>query len=190
MVFGSRRRTAIHCPAVDCIAINEREQGLQWQIGISAALHRPAARQRFACKPGEGADDPPRKQIDHDRQIQEPLMRADVSDIARHCSRTNGAQWLAPELIGGIRCPAVVCLQTTRGDIELSVQGIVGYDSRAATVRAGLLFVTNLGPDARQTCQTPRPVGADVFAEITQIIMQLAPLGRFLRNRLPGNGYP
>ena len=92
-------------------------------------------------------------------------MRADVSDISD------------PELIRGV-------------DIELSVQGIVGHDSRAATVGARLLFVTNLGPYARQTGQTPSPIGADVFAEITQIVMQLVPLGRLPRNRLPGNGYP
>ena len=66
-----------------------------------------------------------------------------------------------PELIRGI-------------DIELSVQGVVGHDSRAATIRAGLLFVTNLGPYPCQTGQAPSPVGADVLPEITQIVMQLA----------------
>ena len=83
----------------------------------------------------------------------------------------------------------MVCLQTMRGDIEFPVQSIVGHDSRAATVRAGLPFITNLGPYARQTSQTPSPVGADVFAEVAQIIVQLAPLGRLQGNRLPGNGY-
>jgi hypothetical protein len=74
--------------------------------------------------------------------------------------------------------------------VELPIQGIVRHDSRAAIIRSELLFVTNLGRYARQTGQTPRPVRADVFAKIAQIVMQLAPLGRFLRNRLPGNGYP
>ena len=31
-------------------------------------------------------------------------------------------------------------------DIELSVQGVVGHDCRAAAIRTRLLFVTNLGP--------------------------------------------
>lgn len=66
-----------------------------------------------------------------------------------------------PELVGGI-------------NIKLPVQGIVGHDSRTATIRAGLLFVTNLGPYARQTGQTPRPIGADVFTKVARIIMQLA----------------
>ena len=38
-----------------------------------------------------------------------------------------------------------------RIDVELSVQGIIGHDRRAATIRAGLLFVTNLGS---YPCQT------------------------------------
>ena len=104
-------------------------------------------------------------------------MRADIRDVARHCSRTNGAQWLAPELVRRIA-------------IKLPVQGVAGDDGRVATIRAGLLFVTNPGPYARQTGQAPSPVGADVAAETAQIIMQLAPFGRLLRNRLPGNGYP
>ena len=70
-------------------------------------------------------------------------------------------QWLAPELV-------------RRVDIKLPVQGIVRHDGRASAIGAGLLFVTNLGPYARQSCQPPSPVGADVFAEITQIIVQLA----------------
>ena len=53
-------------------------------------------------------------------------MGADVGDIGD------------PELVGGI-------------DIELSVQSIVRHDSRAATIRTRLLFVTNLGP---YPCQT------------------------------------
>ena len=66
-----------------------------------------------------------------------------------------------PELIRGI-------------DIELSVQGVVGYDSRAATIRAGLLFVTNLGPYACQTRKAPNPVWADVLTRIAKIVVQLA----------------
>jgi hypothetical protein len=42
---------------------DSHQQGLQRQIGIGPALHRPAARQRFACKPQEGANDAPRKQV-------------------------------------------------------------------------------------------------------------------------------
>jgi hypothetical protein len=53
---------------------------------------------------------------------------ADVSDV---CD---------PELVWCIRCPAGDCLQSKRGDIKLPVQGIVGHDSGAATIRAGLLF--------------------------------------------------
>src|SRR3990167_2404930 len=41
------------------------EQGLQRQVCIGATLHRPT-------------DHAPRKQINHDRQIQEPLVGADV----------------------------------------------------------------------------------------------------------------
>ena len=58
--------------------------------------------------------------------------------------------------------------------VKLPVQGVIGHDSRAATVRARPFFVTNLGPYARHTGQTPRSVGADVFADIAQIIMQFA----------------
>ena len=76
-------------------------------------------------------------------------MRADICDVSD------------PELIRGIH-------------IELPVQRIVGHNGGAATVRAGLLFVTNLGPYARQTCQAPSPVGADVLAHTAQIIVQLA----------------
>ena len=89
----------------------------------------------------------PGKQIDHDGKIQEAFVGADVGDVGD------------PELIGRI-------------DIEFPVQSIVGHDSRAATVGAGLLFVTNLGPYPRQTRQTPSPVGADVFAQVAQIIVQ------------------
>lgn len=48
-------------------------------------------------------------------------MGADVGDI---CD---------PELVWGI-------------NIELPIQGIVRHDSRAASIRAGLLFLANLGP--------------------------------------------
>jgi hypothetical protein len=92
-------------------------------------------------------------------------MRADMLDVSD------------PELVQCIRCPLVVCLQATRGDIELSVQGIVGNDSRAATIRAQLLFVTNMGPYACQTGKVPNPVGADVVSHVAQIIVQLAPYG-------------
>lgn len=68
------------------------QQGLQWQIGIGAALHRPA-------------NNAPRKQIDNDSKIKEPLVGADVSNI---CD---------PELIQGIH-------------IELSVQGIISHNNR------------------------------------------------------------
>jgi hypothetical protein len=48
------------------------------------------------------------------------------------------------------------------------------HDGGAATaVRAGPFFATKLGLYAQQTGQTPRPVGADVFAKIAHIIMQL-----------------
>ena len=72
--------------------------------------------------------------------------------------------------IGDVGDPELV-----RGNhIELSIECIFCHGSRAATIGTRLLFVTNLGPYARQTGQTPRPVWADVFAEIAQIIMQLA----------------
>ncbi len=48
---------------------DRHQKGLQRQIGIGAALYRPA-------------DDPPGKQIDHDGQIQKILMRADVGDVS------------------------------------------------------------------------------------------------------------
>ena len=74
-------------------------------------------------------DHPPRKQVNYDRQIQEPFKRADVGGVARPCPRTNGGLCLAPELVRGI-------------DIELPFQGIVGHDSWAAT-----LGVDRLGAD-------------------------------------------
>ena len=144
------------------------EQGLQRQVGMRAALHRPAARQRFACKPREGANDTPRKQIDHDCQIQETPVRADISDIGD------------PKLVGGIH-------------VELPVQRIVRHDSRTATIRARLLFITNLGPYARQSGQAPSPIGTDVFAEIAQIVMQLAvslDLATLLPSCLDKHGLP
>jgi hypothetical protein len=97
-------------------------------------LHGLAVRQRFNCKPREGANSTPRKQIDHDDKIQEAFVDADVGDVARHCSRINREQGLAPELVWGI-------------DIELPVQSFVNNDRRAASISTGLLFVTNLGPD-------------------------------------------
>ena len=135
---------------------------------MGAALHRPAARQRFACKPREGANDTPRKQIDHDCQIQETPVRADISDIGD------------PKLVGGIH-------------VELPVQSIVRHDSRTATIRARLLFITNLGPYARQSGQAPSPIGTDVFAEIAQIVMQLAvslDLATLLPSCLDKHGLP
>lgn len=86
-------------------------------------------------------------------------MTADIGDVGD------------PKLIRGIRCPAIDCLQSTRGNTELPVHSIVGHNNRGATLRAGLLFVTNLGPNARQT---PSPVGADVLAQVTPIILHLA----------------
>ena len=83
----------------------------------------------------------------------------------------------------------IACNQR-EGGVKLPVQSIVRHDSRTATIRAGLLFVANLGPYTRQSDQPARAVGADVLAEVAQIIMQLAPLGRLRCNRLPGNGYP
>jgi hypothetical protein len=77
--------------------------------------------------------------------------------------------------------------------IELPVQGIVRHHTGAATIRARLLFVTNLGPYARQSCQTPSSVGADVFAEIAQVIVQLAvsvDLATFLPSRFDELGLP
>ena len=94
-------------------APNGHQQGLQREICIGAALHRPT-------------DHPPRKQVDHDRQIQEPLVGADVGNVGD------------PELVRRI-------------DIERPVQGIVRHDSGAATVRSGPFFVTNLSPYACQT---------------------------------------
>jgi hypothetical protein len=44
------------------------EQSLQRQVGVAAALHRPP-------------NDASGKQIDHDSQIQAPLMGADVGDV-------------------------------------------------------------------------------------------------------------
>jgi len=76
-------------------------------------------------------------------------VRADVSDIGD------------PELVRGI-------------DIELPVQGIVGHDSGVTTIGTWLLFVTDLGPCPGQTCQTPNPIGANIFADVAQIVMQLA----------------
>lgn len=57
----------------------------------------------------------PGKQIDDNCEIKEALVGADVGDI---CD---------PELVRSV-------------DIELSVQGVVGHDRRAATIRAGLLL--------------------------------------------------
>ncbi len=66
-----------------------------------------------------------RRNHDH-RKIQEPLMCADVGDI---CD---------PELVRSIH-------------IELSILGVICHEGRAASIRAWLLFVTNLRPYARQT---------------------------------------
>lgn len=57
--------------------------------------------------------------------------------------------------------------------LELPVHGIVRHTRRAATIEAGLLLITNLGPCARQSGHAPSLVGADVFARIAQIVMQL-----------------
>ena len=95
-------------------------------------------------------------------------MRADIRDVGD------------PELVGGI-------------DIELTVQGVVGHDSRATAIRAGLLFVTNLGPYTRQSGQPPRAVGADVFAEVAQIIVQFTvsvDLATLLPSRFDKLGLP
>ena len=53
------------------------EQGLQRQVRIGPALHRPT-------------DHPPGKQIDDDGQIQKPFVGADVGDIGD------------PKLVGGL----------------------------------------------------------------------------------------
>jgi hypothetical protein len=90
--------------------------------------------------------------------IMEPL-HGRVFDCCFHCST---------------RCPAGDCLQSTRGDIELPVQGIVGHDSGAATIRSGLLFGANPGPYARQTGQAPKPIWADVCAKIAQVVVEFA----------------
>ena len=76
-------------------------------------------------------------------------MGADVGDICY------------PELVRGIH-------------VEFPIQGIICDDGGAAAIRSGPLFVTNLGPYARQSCQPPSPVRADVFAQIAQIVVQLA----------------
>ena len=110
------------------------------------------------CPPCEA----PGKQINHDSTIQEPIRGADVGDAGN------------PELVRRI-------------NITPAVQSLVGHDSRTATVRAGLLFVTDQGSYARQTCRTPSPVGADVFAMVTQVILQLAvsaDLATFFPSRL------
>jgi hypothetical protein len=70
---------------------DSHEQGLQRQIGVGATLHGPP-------------NNAPGKQIDHRAmgtplvratmargQIQEPFVRADIGDVARHWARTNGA---------------------------------------------------------------------------------------------------
>jgi hypothetical protein len=62
-----------------------------------------------------------RKQVNHDGQTQQPLKGPIADDVGD------------PELIRGI-------------DAELPIQRTVGNNSWAATVKARLLFVTNLGP--------------------------------------------
>ena len=113
-------------------------------------------------------NDPPRKQVDHDSKIQKSFVGANLGDIGD------------PKLVGGIH-------------VERPIQGIVRPDGRATTIRSGLLFVTNLGPYARQTGQASRPVGRDVLAHVAQIIVQLAvseDLTTFLPSCLDKLGLP
>ena len=74
-------------------------------------------------------------------------------------------------------------------DIEFFIQRVVGHNGRAATLKAGPFFITNLSPYARQTRKASNPVGADVFVQVAQIIVQLVPPGRLRRHRLSGNGH-
>ena len=85
---------------------DRHEQGLQDDVRGLAALHRPS-------------DDAPRIEVDDHREIRKALLRSDVGDVARHCPRTNGGQWLAPDTI-------------RRFDVEPPVEGVVDHDRRLA----------------------------------------------------------
>jgi hypothetical protein len=131
----------------------EREQGLQRQVRIGAPFIDPPITRRE------------NRSITTARYTNPSCVRIYVMSVTCH-RQAIALNRRQAELIRGIRCLAGDCAQSTRGDIELPVQRSVGHNGRAATVRTGLLFVTNLSPYARQTCQTPSPVGADVFAEV------------------------
>ena len=65
------------------------------------------------------ANDLPSISIDHESHICELLPGCEIGEIARHCPRTNGGQWLAPKHV-------------RRGHPELAVHFVQ---------RTGLLFV-------------------------------------------------
>ena len=72
-------------------------------------------------------------------------MGFDVSDIARHCPRTNGGHWLAPNCAG-------------RTNLKLPVQRVACDHRRLATISARTTHVSNLCGNTRQVGQTRNAV--------------------------------
>jgi hypothetical protein len=121
-----------HDPVLGFATPDGGQQRLQRKIGRHAGLSRPA-------------DDTAREQVDHDRKVEPTFMGLDVGNITRHCPRTNGGPWLAPNLV-------------RRSNFEMPIQSLVSDHRRLASVSSRSALVANLCDNASQAGQTRNTV--------------------------------
>lgn len=109
---------------------------MQRQVGRHAGLRGPA-------------DYAAREQINHDRQIQPPLVGPDMGDVCH------------PDLVWRI-------------NLELPIQGVGRDHGRLATISPRTSLIADLGGDTRKASQPSDPVLGNLLPQVAQIVSQLA----------------
>ena len=98
---------------------------------------------------GGPTDDATREQVDDDAEIQPAFVGLDIGDVGD------------PDLIG------------LRG-AELLLQLVLSHDGRFAAIAARSALVAQLRSDPGQRRQTRHPVLGNLFAQVAQVVRQLA----------------